>query len=57
MDEFAELPEIRVSKKESTRDLHTIFSGLVKVKFTVKDEEGEVVAVQTLKGRWCLVCR
>lgn len=57
MDALDALPPMLLSKKESVRDLETIFSGLVKVKFTTRDEEGNVVAVQTLKGRWCLICR
>ncbi|KZS92167.1 hypothetical protein SISNIDRAFT_486701 [Sistotremastrum niveocremeum HHB9708] len=57
MDALGELPPSRPTKKESVRDLLTIFSDTVKVKFTVKDDDNEVVAVQTLKGRWCLVCR
>lgn len=57
MDALGDLPPAKPSKKESVRDLLTIFSETVKVKFSVRDTEDNIVAVQTLKGRWCLVCR
>lgn len=57
MDEDAEIPVLRISKKESTRDMLLIISAKVKVRFTIKDADGEVIGIQTLKGRWCLICR
>ncbi|KAF8229373.1 hypothetical protein L208DRAFT_1073781, partial [Tricholoma matsutake] len=43
-------PELHV-KKDSMKDLSTIFLDLVTVQFT----RGSVV--ETVKGRWCLVCK
>jgi hypothetical protein len=47
----AEIPSALVVKNESVKDLLTIFSDLVVVKFTKGDRD------ETVKGRWCLVCR
>lgn len=57
MDALADIPPMKIPKAESTRDLHLIFSGLLRVKFTNRDDDGNVIGVQTLKGRWCLICR
>ncbi|KZS87554.1 hypothetical protein SISNIDRAFT_470817 [Sistotremastrum niveocremeum HHB9708] len=57
MDAHAEIPPMKLPKNESSRDLHTIFSGLLRVKFVLKDDDDNVIGVQSLKGRWCLVCR
>ncbi|GLB45657.1 hypothetical protein LshimejAT787_2500490 [Lyophyllum shimeji] len=40
-----------VTKDDMTKDLRTIFSDLLNVKFT-KNGEGE-----TIRGRWCLICK
>lgn len=55
MDALAAIPAMKPCKKESSRDLQLIFSGKVKVKFSIKDGDDQVIGVQTLKGRWCLV--
>ena len=41
-------------KKESTKDLLTVFSDLVTVKFK---RNGEGMDLETVRGRWCLVCK
>ena len=45
------IPLALAVKKEKTRDLLTIFSDLVVVKF----KKGELC--ETVKGRWCLCCK
>jgi hypothetical protein len=46
-----EIPAVLVVKKDSTKDLLTIFSDLVTVNF----KKGEVTT--NARGRWCLLCR
>lgn len=48
--EFSVPQELNV-KKDSTKDLLTIFSDLVTVKFKRNEDE------ETVKGRWCLICK
>lgn len=57
MDSLAPIPPMKIPKSESVRDLLLVFSGMLKVKFTLKDDDDNVIGVQTLKGRWCLICR
>ncbi|KZT31258.1 hypothetical protein SISSUDRAFT_1067919 [Sistotremastrum suecicum HHB10207 ss-3] len=57
MDAHGEIPAMKPPKSDSSKDLHLIFSPLLKVIFTLKDDEGNMLGVQTLKGRWCLICR
>jgi hypothetical protein len=45
-------PQERAAKAESSKDLLTIFSDCLEVKFTNKDGSS-----QQLRGRWCLICR
>jgi hypothetical protein len=47
----AEIPTLLPVKKDSTKDLLTIFSDRVTVKF----KSGETF--ETIKGRWCLPCK
>lgn len=47
----AGIPDILTVKKDSTKDMLTIFSERVDVKFK-KGEKNE-----TITGRWCLLCR
>lgn len=49
---IAEIPENLNVKKERAKDLLTIFSDLVTVKFKHAGDEDE-----TVKGRWCLQCK
>lgn len=46
------LPDEKPTKVDTTKDLLTIFSDRVDVKFMKKDGSYEVV-----RGRWCLVCK
>ena len=57
-----EIPSTLMTKKDSTRDLLTIFSDILVVKFKManKDDvvEGfEETVYETVKGRWCLPCK
>jgi hypothetical protein len=45
-------PYEKAVKTDSARDLLTVFSDRIDVKFTKKDGSFEV-----LKGRWCLLCK
>ncbi|KZT38683.1 hypothetical protein SISSUDRAFT_1033250 [Sistotremastrum suecicum HHB10207 ss-3] len=57
MDALGEIPQSLTVKKESTKDLLTIFSCKVKVRFTLTNVEDDAVGFQHLVGRWCLLCR
>ena len=46
-----EAPAELFVKKDTTKDLLTIFSDIVTVQFKKKD------AVETVRGRWCLPCK
>lgn len=46
------IPQEYNVKKDSTKDLLTVFSDLVTVKF--RQQNGDV---ETAKGRWCLLCK
>ena len=45
------MPAHRI-KKRNTRDLLTIFTDRVKVKFVMVDRKIEV-----LTGQWCMICK
>lgn len=51
-DHQAEVDPARRIKKHDTKDLLTIFSDRIAVKFVAKDG-----VVEVLKGRWCLLCK
>jgi hypothetical protein len=51
-DCHAMIPDEKAIRKESSRDLLTVFSDRVEVKFTNADRSAEV-----LKGHWCMSCR
>jgi hypothetical protein len=46
-----DIPALLVVKKDTTKDLLTIFSDLLTVNFKKGDETTNV------RGRWCLLCR
>ncbi|KZS86797.1 hypothetical protein SISNIDRAFT_491642 [Sistotremastrum niveocremeum HHB9708] len=50
------IPDVRVPKSESTRDLLTIYTRTLFVNFERTTNTGEVVLEQA-KGRWCMPCR
>jgi hypothetical protein len=47
----SEVPAALVVKRDSTKDLLTIFSDLVSVNVEVKKK------IEKIKGQWCLICR
>jgi hypothetical protein len=46
------IPQQLNVKKDSTKDLLTIFSDLVTVKFKRNSAD-----METVRGRWCLLCK
>ncbi|KZT31088.1 hypothetical protein SISSUDRAFT_1068115 [Sistotremastrum suecicum HHB10207 ss-3] len=50
------IPEKTTSRKESTRDMLTIFSDKVRVKFVKEGPDGSQTS-EMLRGRWCMPCK
>jgi hypothetical protein len=48
----AGIPDQKAVKADSTRDMLTVFTDKVSVKFTHKNG-----GTETVKGRWCLICK
>jgi hypothetical protein len=54
-------PTMVITKKDSTRDILTIFTPKIRVVFTKKKLEGMEAdkneTSELLEGRWCLLCK